>query len=57
MIATHEQAVIAFTTDREELIKESRQNESDGEEIITVIKTKCPSILGAGLPLFLISFN
>ena len=46
MIATHEEAVIAFTTDREELIKESRQNELYGEQIIQVIKTKCPSILG-----------
>jgi len=46
MIATHEEAVIAFTTDREELIKESRQNELYGEQIIQIIKSKCPSILG-----------
>ena len=49
MIATHEEAVIAFTTDREELIKESRQNELYGEQIIQIIKTKCPSILGKNL--------
>ena len=51
MIATHEEAVIAFTTDREELIKESRQNELYGEQIIQVIKAKCPSILGESLRL------
>jgi hypothetical protein len=46
MIKTHEEAVINFTADREELIRESRQNEAYGEEIMTIIKSKCPSILG-----------
>ena len=52
MIKTHEEAVINFTADREELIRESRQNEAYGEEIMTIIKSKCPSILGTDNKIF-----
>ena len=52
MIKTHEEAVINFTADREELIRESRQNEAYGEEIMTIIKSKCPSILGTDNNIF-----
>jgi hypothetical protein len=46
MIKKQEKAIIDFTSDREELIKESRQNELFGDEIIKIIRLKCPSILG-----------
>ena len=52
MIKTHEEAVINFTADREELIRESRQNEAYGEEMMTIIKSKCPSILGTDNKIF-----
>ena len=48
MIKKQEAAIINFTSDREDLIKESRQNELFGEDIIKIIRLKCPSILGTG---------